>query len=173
MNKVELVGRLTKDPEVKLTSNQTQFCNFTIAVDRRFKDQNGVARSFDREAMERIVRECEGKDAVITQVRRMRRQTPPPPAYDLTELQRDANKKYAYSAKETLNLMQSLYERHKVLTYPRTDSRYISDDVVPTLPDRIRAVMMPPYKELAQRIMRTRPLQTCCSASCSRASTSR
>jgi single-strand DNA-binding protein len=41
MNKVELVGRLTKDPEIKLTSNQTQFCNFTIAVDRRFKDQNG------------------------------------------------------------------------------------------------------------------------------------
>ena len=41
MNKVELVGRLTKDPEVKLTSNQTQFCNFTVAVDRRFKDQNG------------------------------------------------------------------------------------------------------------------------------------
>ena len=41
MNKVELVGRLTKDPEVKLTSNQTQFCNFTVAVDRRFKDANG------------------------------------------------------------------------------------------------------------------------------------
>ena len=41
MNKVELVGRLTKDPEVKLTSNQTQFCNFTIAFDRRFKDANG------------------------------------------------------------------------------------------------------------------------------------
>ena len=41
MNKVELVGRLTKDPEVKLTSNQTQFCNFTVAVDRRFKDSNG------------------------------------------------------------------------------------------------------------------------------------
>ena len=41
MNKVELVGRLTKDPEIKLTTNQTQFCNFTVAVDRRFKDQNG------------------------------------------------------------------------------------------------------------------------------------
>ena len=126
----------------------------------RYKDATGVARSFDREAMEKIVRECEGKDAVITQVRRMRRQTPPPAAYDLTELQRDANKKFAYSAKETLNLMQSLYEYHKALTYPRTDSRYISDDVVATLPDRIRAVMMPPYKELAQRIMRNRPLQT-------------
>lgn len=41
MNKVELIGRLTKEPEIKLTSNQTQFCNFTIAVDRRFKDANG------------------------------------------------------------------------------------------------------------------------------------
>ena len=126
----------------------------------KYKDAKGIARSFDREAMEKIVRECEDKDAVITQVRRMRRQTPPPAAYDLTELQRDANKKFAYSAKETLNLMQSLYEYHKALTYPRTDSRYISDDVVATLPDRIRAVMMPPYKELAQRIMRNRPLQT-------------
>ena len=41
MNKVQLIGRLTKDPEVKLTSNQTQFCQFTVAVERRFKDQNG------------------------------------------------------------------------------------------------------------------------------------
>ena len=140
-----------------------EFYGAAITLDgfrARYKDAKGVARSFNREEMEKIVRECEGRDAVITQVRRMRRQTPPPAAYDLTELQRDANKKYAYSAKETLNLMQSLYERHKVLTYPRTDSRYISDDVVPTLPDRIRAVMMPPYKELAQRVMRNRPLQT-------------
>ena len=41
MNKVELIGRLTKEPEIKLTTNQTQFCNFTLAVDRRFKDANG------------------------------------------------------------------------------------------------------------------------------------
>lgn len=126
----------------------------------RLQDQHGIAHSFDRAAMEKIVAACEGRDAVITQVRRMRRQTPPPAAYDLTELQRDANKKYAYSAKETLDIMQSLYERHKALTYPRTDSRYISDDVVATIPDRLRAVMVAPYKEAAQRVMRTRPLQT-------------
>ena len=125
-----------------------------------FRDEKGVARSFDREKMEKIVRECDGKEVVLSQVRKMRRVTPPPAAYDLTELQRDANKKYAYSAKETLNLMQSLYERHKALTYPRTDSRYISDDVVATLPDRLRAVMQAPYRELAQGIMRNRPLQT-------------
>ncbi len=126
----------------------------------RLQDQHGIAHSFDRAAMEKIVAACEGRDAVITQVRRMRRQTPPPAAYDLTELQRDANKKYAYSAKETLDIMQSLYERHKALTYPRTDSRYISDDVVATIPDRLRAVMVAPYKEAAQRVMRSRPLQT-------------
>lgn len=45
MNKVELIGRLTKDPEVKLTTNQTAYCNFTVAVDRRFKDKDGQRQS--------------------------------------------------------------------------------------------------------------------------------
>ncbi|MBR6825308.1 MAG: DNA topoisomerase III [Oscillospiraceae bacterium] len=125
-----------------------------------YRDKNNNARSFDRNVMEKIASSCEKGECVLTQVRKMRRQTPPPAAYDLTELQRDANKKYAYSAKETLNLMQSLYEQHKALTYPRTDSRYISDDVVPTLPDRIKAVMIDSYKPFAQEIMRNRPLKT-------------
>ncbi len=125
-----------------------------------YRDKNNNARSFDRSVMEKIAAACEKGECVLTQVRKMRRQTPPPAAYDLTELQRDANKKYAYSAKETLNLMQSLYEQHKLLTYPRTDSRYISDDVVPTLPDRIKAVMVDSYKPFAQEIMRNRPLKT-------------
>ncbi len=125
-----------------------------------YRDKNNNARSFDRSVMEKIAAACEKGECVLTQVRKMRRQTPPPAAYDLTELQRDANKKYAYSAKETLNLMQSLYEQHKLLTYPRTDSRYISDDVVPTLPDRLKAVMVDSYKPFAQEIMRNRPLKT-------------
>lgn len=60
--------------------------------------------------------------------------------YDLTELQRDASARFGYSAKQTLNLMQSLYETHKVLTYPRTDSRYLTKDIVPTLKERLDAV---------------------------------
>ena len=123
-------------------------------------DEKGNARSFDREKLERLLRASEGKEAVITQISKMRKMTPPPAAYDLTELQRDANKKYAYSAKETLNCMQALYERHKALTYPRTDSRYISDDVVPTLPDRLRAVAQAEYKDLAHTVLRSRPMQT-------------
>ncbi len=125
-----------------------------------YRDKNNNPRSFDKAAMEKIANACQNGECVLTQVRAMRRQSPPPAAYDLTELQRDANKKYAYSAKETLNLMQSLYEQHKLLTYPRTDSRYISDDVVPTLPERIKAVMVDSYKPLAQEIMRNRPLKT-------------
>ena len=125
-----------------------------------WRDKNNNLRTFDKAFAEKIAASCQGKDAVVTQVRAMRRMTPPPAAYDLTELQRDANKKFAYSAKETLNIMQSLYEQHKLLTYPRTDSRYISQDVVATLPERLRAVMTDEYKPIAQEILRKRPLQT-------------
>lgn len=125
-----------------------------------WRDKNGQARTFDKAKAEALAARFNGKTGVLTQVSRTYKQTPPPAAYDLTELQRDANKKYAYSAKETLNLMQSLYEVHKVLTYPRTDSRYISDDVVATLPERLRSVMVDEYKSLAADIMRKRPLQT-------------
>ena len=71
-----------------------------------------------------------------------------PGLYDLTELQRDASKKFGYSAKQTLNIMQQLYEHHKVLTYPRTDSRYISADVAETIKERLRAISIGPYKKL-------------------------
>lgn len=125
-----------------------------------WRDEKNQSRTFNRETAEQVVRAVEGKECLLTQVSRQWKQTPPPALYDLTELQRDANRKFAYSAKETLNIMQSLYERHKVLTYPRTDSRYISADVVPTLPDRLRAVMVDAYKPLAQSIMRARPLRT-------------
>ena len=62
----------------------------------------------------------------VVSVDKSRKKTYAPGLYDLTELQRDANKKFGFSAKETLNIMQRLYENHKVLTYPRTDSRYLS-----------------------------------------------
>ncbi len=70
----------------------------------------------------------------VKEVKITDKQVPPPMLYDLTELQKDANKKYRFSPKETLNIMQRLYENHKVLTYPRTDSRYLTDDIVPSLP---------------------------------------
>ncbi len=61
---------------------------------------------------------------------------PPPLLYDLTELQRHANRLFGFSAQKTLELAQALYEQHKLLSYPRTDSRHLSTDVADTLPRR-------------------------------------
>ena len=81
-------------------------------------------------------------------MKRTPKKTYAPLLYDLTELQRDANKRFSYSAKETLNIMQRLYENHRC-NYPRTDSRYLSADIVPTLKERLRACGTGPYKKLA------------------------
>lgn len=76
-----------------------------------------------------------------------------PGLYDLTELQRDANRIYGFSAKETLSIMQKLYENHKVLTYPRTDSKYLTSDMVDTLKDRIKACSSGGFAKLTARIL--------------------
>src|SRR5699024_8984545 len=72
-----------------------------------------------------------------------------PQLYDLTELQRDANRIFGFSGQQTLRAMQQLYERHKILTYPRTDSRVITTDIVPTLKERIRACAVDEYAPFA------------------------
>ena len=78
----------------------------------------------------------------VTSVEKQGKKTCAPGLYDLTELQRDANRRFGFSAKETLNIMQRLYENHKVLTYPRTDSRFIGTDVAETLKERLTACAM-------------------------------
>ncbi len=125
-----------------------------------YKDRSNQARFSDMAQAQAIADEIKGKRGTLSQVRKVYRFQAPPPAYDLTELQRDANKKYSYSAKQTLSIMQSLYETHKLLTYPRTDSRYITQDVVPTLPERLRAIAVGPYKDAANAILRQKPIST-------------
>ena len=71
--------------------------------------------------------------------------------YDLTELQKDAYKFFGFSAKETLSTLQTLYERYKVVTYPRTDSRYLTTDIIDTLADRIQACKVAEYREIANQ----------------------
>jgi DNA topoisomerase-3 len=121
-------------------------------------DEKQHTRLSSLERAQAILAELEAAKAgaSVAAVTRQYKQKAPPAAYDLTELQRDANRKYAYSAKETLSLMQSLYERHKLLTYPRTDSRYITGDVAATLPERLRSIAIGPYQGLAQRLLKSR-----------------
>lgn len=125
-----------------------------------YKDGKGQARFADAAAAKEVADSVRGKRGVLSEVKKVYRFKAPPAAYDLTELQRDANKKYGYSAKQTLSLMQSLYETHKLLTYPRTDSRYITKDVAATLPERLRAIAIGPYKDAASAVLHSKPLQT-------------
>ncbi len=86
------------------------------------------------EARARAVREAvAGKEGRVAESKVERKRVPPPQLYDLTSLQREANKKLGYSADKTLKLAQSLYETHKLITYPRTDSRYLPDDMKPKI----------------------------------------
>lgn len=110
-------------------------------------------RSFDRERLEGLLKQMDnGKDGIITEVKSTPKKNFAPQLYDLTELQREANRKFNYSAKETLNIMQRLYENHKVLTYPRTDSRYLSSDIVPSIKERLEACGVGPYRKLAGKL---------------------
>ena len=124
-----------------------------------FRDKKNNTRFSDKSFVEKIAEATKNKKGTVAKVEKTAKKTPPPAAYDLTELQRDANKKYGYSAKQTLALMQSLYEYHKVLTYPRTDSRYITDDIVATIPERLRAMAVGPYQSAAMKLARS-PIQT-------------
>lgn len=78
--------------------------------------------------------------ARIERIQAQTRRMPPPLLYDLTELQRHANRLFGFSAQRTLELAQSLYERHKLISYPRTDSRHLSHDVAKTLPKVVRSI---------------------------------
>ncbi|WP_141430588.1 DNA topoisomerase III [Bacillus sp. 03113] len=118
-----------------------------------WQDKTGNSRSFDKEKIDAIVKKLGNRNADVTEIDRKPKKSFAPGLYDLTELQRDANKIFGYSAKETLNIMQKLYEQHKVLTYPRTDSRYLSSDIVPTLPERLKACGIGEYRLLSNKIL--------------------
>ena len=111
--------------------------------------KSGSYRTFDKERAEKLKKELEGKALTVTSVEKVSKKQNAPGLYDLTELQRDASRRFGYSAKETLNIMQRLYENHKVLTYPRTDSRYIGKDVAETLKERLKTCAVGPYRKLA------------------------
>lgn len=123
----------------------------------RWQDKNGQTRIFDKIKADEIVAKVTGHPGEIIEVKKEAKKELPPLAYDLTELQRDANRRYGFSAKTTSNIMQQLYENHKLVTYPRTDSRYISEDIVATIPERLKSVALGPYVDLARSILRNKP----------------
>ncbi|MED3038682.1 DNA topoisomerase III [Bacillus tropicus] len=145
-----------REDEIKNFKAQTYYGIEAQTTDRlklTWQDANGNSRSFNKEKIDGIVKNLDKQNATVVEIDKKQKKSFSPGLYDLTELQRDANKKFGYSAKETLNIMQKLYEQHKVLTYPRTDSRYISSDIVGTLPERLKACGVGEYRPFAHKVL--------------------
>ncbi|HFJ9447550.1 MULTISPECIES: DNA topoisomerase III [Bacillus cereus group] len=145
-----------REDEIKNFKAQTYYgieAQTTNQLKLTWQDANGNSRNFNKEKIDGIVKGLDKHNATVVEIDKKQKKSFSPGLYDLTELQRDANKKFGYSAKETLNIMQKLYEQHKVLTYPRTDSRYISSDIVGTLPERLKACGVGEYRSLAHKVL--------------------
>lgn len=117
-------------------------------------EKSGSYRSFQKERIANIQKKLSGKKLQIIKADTKVKKQGAPQLYDLTQLQREANQKFGFSAKETLNIMQRLYENHKVLTYPRTDSRYLTADVMGTIKERLQAINAGAYREFAAPLIR-------------------
>lgn len=111
-------------------------------------------RLWDQEKADAIRIKCEGKPGSVNEESKPSKETCPL-LYDLTSLQRDANSRFGFSAKVTLGLAQALYERHKVLTYPRTDARALPEDYIETVNDTLTALEDSNYGAFATQIKKS------------------
>ncbi|MGX6966431.1 DNA topoisomerase 3 [Vagococcus teuberi] len=107
----------------------------------------------ERQALEDLVASFDGKSLIVEEIQVKEKTEYAPLPYDLTEIQREANQRYQYSAKKTLSIIQRLYETHKIVTYPRTDSKHLTTDMKSTMKERLTAVtQMSP--ELVKRLVK-------------------
>ncbi|MDC7226888.1 MAG: DNA topoisomerase 3 [Spirochaetales bacterium] len=112
-------------------------------------------RIFSGKASAELTSKLENTEAEVVNISEKKQSVPPPLAYDLTALQQDANRALGYSAKQTLKILQGLYERHKIVTYPRTDSRHLTADIEPTIKDRLKALYATDWRVRAEEIQKS------------------
>ncbi len=128
--------------------------------DEQFKKPDGkdgetelrAERLWEADRAEAIRAKCLGKPGIVTEESKPSTQLSPL-LYDLTTLQREANSRFGFSAKNTLAMAQSLYEKHKVLTYPRTDSRHLPEDYQGTVRQTLEALGTTTYGPFAQKVL--------------------
>lgn len=146
-----------RDKEIKEFKPRSFYGITGLIKGSKFVWQDGKTKdikTFNKEYRDKTLASIKNKSCEIIELEKISKKVFAPQLYDLTELQRDANKLYGSSAKETLSIVQSLYEHHKVLTYPRTDSRYISSDLTDTLPERIKACAFGEFSKFTMRILK-------------------
>jgi DNA topoisomerase-3 len=152
---VEREEEIKKFQSVEYWSVQAEFEHFK-AIWRNQTNQD--SRLFDRNKAELIQQKTGNQEGKVLHLKTVEKSEPVPLAYDLTELQRDANKKYGFSAKQTSNVLQRLYEQHKIVTYPRTDSRHLTTDMIPTLKGRLEQVAVGNYASLVKPLLGSKVL---------------
>jgi DNA topoisomerase III len=103
-------------------------------------ENNGEKRLFDEKKANDIMNKIKGQTASVESLQKKEKTESHPMPYDLTELQRDANRRFGFSAKKTSSVLQKLYEQYKLVTYPRTDSRYLTQDMENTMYDRLQGI---------------------------------
>ncbi|ROX83645.1 DNA topoisomerase III [Enterococcus durans] len=134
---------LVRDQERKIETFKPQtYFSILLNVEKeqaKMAQKNQFALKSQEEAQALVQRLSQQKGIVSSIEEKTKTESAPLP-YDLTEIQREANQRYGYSAKKTLGLVQSLYETHKIVTYPRTDSKYLTNDMKITMSERLQAV---------------------------------
>ena len=158
------IGRVQTPTLALIVNRQKEIENFkpepywvlaTVYRDTTFTATKGKFTS--KEEGEEAFATIEGKPFTVTKVEKKEGKEQPPQLYDLTSLQVDCNRKYAFSAEQTLNLIQALYEK-KYTTYPRVDTQYLSDDIYPKCPQTLNGLFqtkfdgVAPYAELIKPI---------------------
>jgi len=121
---------------------------------------NKQTSNFNKDQVDQVLKKLDkAKEGKIISVLTTPKKQPAPALFDLTELQKEGHRIFGWSAKETLSTLQALYERHKIVTYPRTDSKHLSSDMKSTLKDRVKAVDLQPYRAATNLILRSNNVQ--------------
>lgn len=123
-----------------------KYYTLSINVDGYDLNLNQQKRYKDKKELELIEHEIKHQEGKILEVKGKNKKSYAQPLFNLTDLQQEAYKRYKMGPKETLNTLQHLYERHKLVTYPRTDSNYLTHDMVDTIQERLRAILATDYK---------------------------
>ncbi len=164
-NNIFSIGRVQTPTLAIMVKRQMEIDNFTS---EKYWELNSIYDDFTgtwidtkennskistKERAQEIKKKVKGTEGKVVDVKKEKKTVPPPLLYDLTELQRDGNKYFGYTAKETLSIAQNLYEKHKLITYPRTDSRYLSDDMKGVVKQTLKNLNISPYDKYIPKII--------------------
>ncbi len=131
----------------------SEYYTLEATIDGQVFKLESQRRIHDKQQLEQLVEKLKGQTAEIVSVSSKHKKQYPAKLFSLTDLQQEAYQRYRMGAKETLNTLQNLYERHKLVTYPRTDSNYLTDDMVETFKERLQALLATEYKDAVRPLV--------------------